>query len=268
MLSLDNEKDINLMKSYYRASDMIDFWCFFKESSKLERLSIALDYNDYLSHKDYFDSFDSFRIDSPKSNKIIEGIESIGNNDFNDIESLFKKIKKKNVDAVLLFFDLVGEPVERYKRKAGISIKVSLYDSVCIEAVGKGFDGREISKGICVHERYLIPWFELPSLTVSSFNKYNIFTISDKDYVKTRNNRINYLLGLGLKQEEFIKYIPSSYKKIEKIIWDNLIKEVITTIYKQADLLSDAGYKDFAIGGNTLGDEPYLWQMYNKDRFN
>lgn len=268
MLSLENEKDIELMKSYYRASDMIDFWCFFKESSKLERLAIAVDYNDYLKNKDYLDSFDSYRIDSPKSGKIIEGIESKGNDDFSDIELLFKRIKRKNNEGVLLFFDLTGEPTERYKRKAGISIKVSLYDSVCIEAVGRGFDGREISKGICVHERYLIPWFDLPSLTINNFNKYNIFTISNNDYVKTRNNRINYLLSLGLKQEEFSKYIPSTYKKIDNIIWENLIKRVLLNIYKQADLLSDAGYKDFAIGGNTLGDEPYLWQMYNKDRYN
>lgn len=254
------------MKSYYRASDMIDFWCFFKESSKLERLAIALDYEDYLNNKEYLDSFDSFRIDSLKGKKLIEGIESIGLNN-NDFKSLFETIKRKNESGVILFFDLAGDPVERYKRKAGISIKVSLYDSICIEAVGKGFDGREISKGICVHERYLIPWFELPSLTIDNFDKYNIFVISNKDYIKTRNDRINYLLSLGLRQEEFIKYIPSTYLKIDRNIWKNLIKDIILNIYKKSDLLLDAGYKDFAIGGNTIEDEPYLWQIYNKDRF-
>ena len=41
---------------------------------------------------------------------------------------------------------------------AGISVGVDLGQDVIIDAVSKGFDGREVSKSICNHERYFIPW--------------------------------------------------------------------------------------------------------------
>lgn len=41
---------------------------------------------------------------------------------------------------------------------AEISVGVDLGQDVIIDAVSKGFDGREVSKSICTHERYFIPW--------------------------------------------------------------------------------------------------------------
>lgn len=265
MLTLDKQKDFDLMRKYYRASDMLDFWYFFPDASHLERLAICLDEEDYLSNKDYFDSFDSYRVDSPKTDKLITGIESDGAK--TDYVSLLKRIKKVNENGVILFFDLKGIPSKRYERLAGISVNVNIDADICIEAVGKGFDGREISKGICVHERYFIPWFEIRSLTIDNFHKYNVYMIDQTDYSKTRNDRINYLLSLGLKKEEFIDYIPIKYEKIKDDIWDNLIKTVISQIEKKEDLLLTYGYKNFSINGNTEGNECYLWQMYNKDRY-
>ena len=97
---------------------------------------------------------------------------------------------------VLILFDLENEISNRYERYAGISVGVSLGNAIYIDAVGKGFDGREISKGVCVHERYYIPWFEIRGLTIENFHKYNIYTIDQLDYIQTRNERIDYLLYL------------------------------------------------------------------------
>ena len=125
MLSIENEKDIDLIKNYHRASDMMDFLFFFPEASKLERLAICLDKEDYLNNKEYFDSFDSYRIDSPKDYSIIEGIE--GNGMVPDVLELIDKVKSKNKHGVILFFDLVGESQKRYKNDAGISVNINLY---------------------------------------------------------------------------------------------------------------------------------------------
>lgn len=266
MLTIENKNDIDKIKNYHRASDMIDFLFFFPESSPLERLAICTDEEDYLNNKDYFDSFDSYRIDSLKEYSIIEGIESNGLK--TDFIKLFKIIKSKNKHAVILFFDLTGEPLKRYKCEAGISVTINLYEDICIEAVGKGFDGREISKGICVHERYLIPWFDLRSLNITNFDDYKIFQISQKDYYDTRNSRIKYLLSIGENINDFIKYIPVNYEKIPSMIWEDLIKTILTNLDKKADILEKYGFKSFAIGGNTLNGKCYLWQMYNKDRYN
>ena len=265
MLTINNDDDIRKMHNYYRASDMIDFLYFFPDASPLERLAICFDKEDYIKNKEYLDSFDSYRIDSPKEYSLIEGIESDGEK--TDFLSLFDRIKEKSKHGVILFFDVKGTPSKRYERLAGISINVSIGDDVCIEAVGKGFDGREISKGICVHERYLIPWFNLRDINISNFSNYKIYEISQEDYYKTREERIKYLLSLGLKKEEFIKCIPTVYKPIPEFIWDNLIRTILVTLEKNEDILLSYGFKNFAIGGNTENKECYLWQMYNKDRY-
>lgn len=266
MLTLDNKQDIELMKNYHRASDMIDFLFFFPEASYLERLAIATDVEDYLANKEYLDSFDSFRIDSPKNYSIIEGIESDGLK--TDIVKLFERIKQKNKNGAVLFFDLEGSPNKRYTYDAGISVNVNLYDDVCIEAVSKGFDGREISKGVCVHERFLIPWFELRSLTIENFHKYRIYKISQEEYYLTRKNRIDYLNNLGEKTEEFINYIPPIYKEIPNYIWEDLIQKILVNLNKKEDILDKSNFKHFAIGGNAFNKKCYIWQMYNKDRYN
>jgi len=265
MLVLENSKDIDLMRNYYRASDMIDFWYFFPDASPLERLAICFDEKDYISNRDFFDSFESYRVDISKSERIIEGFESDGST--TDYVELFKKIKKVNENAVILFFDLRGKATKRYERLAGISVNVNIGEDVCIEAVGKGFDGREISKGKTIHERYYIPWFELRHLTIDNFHKYNIFEIDQDDYAKSREERINYLLSLGLHEDEFIDFIPKYYKRIPDFIWENLIQTVISQLEKNEEILTNYGYKNFAINGNTEGNECFLWQMYNKDRY-
>lgn len=265
MLSIENENDIKEMHKYYRASDMIDFWYFFPEASPLERLAIVFDKDDYLANKDYLSTFDSYRIDSPKGYSLINGIESDGTK--TDFLKLFDKVKQKNTHGVILFFDLKGKPSKRYERLAGISVNVNILEDICIEAVGQGFDGREISKGICVHERYLIPWFDLRSVNINNFKKYKIFQIDNEDYFYAREERIKYLLSLGLKRNEFIKHIPAVYKPIPDFIWENLIQTILVNLEKKEDILLNSGFKHFAIGGNTENKECYLWQMYNKDRY-
>lgn len=265
MLTLKNEEDIKLFRNYYRASDMVDFWYFFPKSSPLEDLAIATDVEDYLNNKEYLDSFDSYRVDTLKPYTLISGVESDGGK--TDFVELFNKIKKLNSNSVILFFDLKGDATKRYQREAGISINVNMYEDVCIEAVGKGFDGREISKGKCVHERYVIPWFELRDINVNNFHKYNIFMIDQNKYYESRIDRINYLMSLGLKKEEFISYIPAVYKPIPDFIWDDLIQNVLVYLEKNEELLTSSGYKHFCINGNTEGKECFLIQMYNKDRY-
>lgn len=266
MLTLEKENDIKLMKNYHRASDMIDFFLFFPEASYLERLAIATDVDDYLNNKEYFDSFDSFRIDSPKEYSTIEGIESNGLK--TDIVKLFDRIKSKNKHGVVLFFDLEGKPNKRYTYDAGISVNVNLYEDVCIEAVSKGFDGREISKGVCVHERYLIPWFELRSVNIDNFHKYRIYKISQEEYYKTRKNRIDFLNSLGEETSEFINYIPSIYQDVPNYIWEDLIQKILVNLYKKEEILEESNFKHFAIGGNAFNKKCHIWQMYNKDRYN
>ena len=77
------------------------------------------------------------------------------------------KIKKENKNGVLILFHLNVNPTERYERYAGISVGISLGKKIYIDAVGKGFDGREVLKGISRHESYTIPWQDIRKININ-----------------------------------------------------------------------------------------------------
>ena len=124
MLTLKKEKDIKLMKNYYRASDMIDFWCFFPNSSPLLDLAVVMDEEDYINNKGYLDKFDSYRVDTLKPYTLVSGVESDGGK--TDFIELFKKIKKMNNNNVVTFFDLKGNGIQ--EANGGIGIIPYVYD--------------------------------------------------------------------------------------------------------------------------------------------
>ena len=72
------------------------------------------------------------------------------------------------------------------KDGAAISVGVDLGQDVIIDAVSKGFDGREVSKSNYTHEKYFIPWYDLRKINIGNFKKYQTFQIDNEEYQKTR----------------------------------------------------------------------------------
>jgi len=91
--------------------------------------------------------------------------------------------------------------------------------------------------------------------------------IDQESYIKTREERINFLRSLGLDDKDFLSYIPEIYRRIPDFIWSDLIQNVLVYLEDNEDILLKSGYKHFCINGNTEGRECFLIQMYNKDRF-
>ena len=120
---------------------------------------------------------------------------------------------------------------------AGISVGVDLGQDVIIDAVSKGFDGREVSKSICNHERYFIPWYDLRKINIGNFKKYQTFQIDNEEYQNTRNERIEFLKYVGLNAEIFSSYIPEKYQAIPNLIWLSVIKNLIKQLEKNEDIL-------------------------------
>ena len=178
-----------------------------------------------------------------------------------------KKIKEKDVDGVLSVFNLTNKPSERYERYAGISVGVDVGKDVLIDAVSKGFDGREVSKDICTHERYYIPWFDLRRLNLNNFRDYRTYKINNKDYKMTREERVKFLSSIGLDPQVFSKYIPEDYEEIPDFIWLSVIRNIIKKLEKNEELLLSSGFSNFAISGHTEGKDFAPWQMFDKNRF-
>lgn len=265
MLSINNVDDIQKMKNYYRTSDMINLIEFFPDISPVRDLTIIEDELDYIKHQEEVGHLNNNRIDSLKGRMLINGIENAGRKE--DILPTLRRLKEKDPNSVLVLFNVINEPSERYERYAGISVGIDVGESVYIDAVGKGFDGREVSKSICTHERYYIPWFHLRGCCIENFKQYQTYQISDEEYLNTRFDRVEFLKSIGLDYNVFSQYIPETYEPIPDFIWLSVIKGIIKTLEKKEDFLLDSGFSHFAISGHTEGKEFCPWQMFDKSRY-
>lgn len=265
MLSIKNEDDKKKMIKYYRTRDMLNLLYFFPNLSPIKDLVIVESVEDYLNNKDYFDSFDQNRVDTLIGRSPILGIENSGNS--SEFYNTLLKVKEKDPYGVLVLFNVNCSISERYDRYAGISVLVSLRESVVIEAVSKGFDGREVSKGISVHEIYNIPWYDLRSISIGNFRDYQIFQISEEEYKVSRSERIKFLKSIGLKESDFVGCIPKSYEVIPNFIWINVIGNLLKVLEESEDILESYGCVNFVISGHTEGKEFVPWQMFDKSRY-
>lgn len=265
MLNINNQKDIPEMMKYHRTRDMINLLNFFPEISPVRNLTIVKSIEDYKENYEFVKNFPGERNDNPITKSAMKSISGTGINP--DITNIFKEVKKEDLDGVMVLFDLINEPSERCERYAGISINVRLGECVSIEAVGKGFDGREVTKGISCHERYYIPWFKLRNCNIGKFKEYRTYIINDEDYKESRNERVEYLIGIGLSKEKVLKDVPVTYTEIPNFIWLDIIKNIIKRLEKLEDELKMANLTDFSISGHTEGKKFMPWQMFDKNRY-
>lgn len=265
MLKLSNIEDKDKMNNYYRTSEMINLLYFFPELSPITDIVIVESIDDYLNNKDYLDTFNQNRVDTLKGRTPILGIENAGKKD--GFYSAISKVKEKDSLGVLVLFNISSIPTERYERLAGISVGVDLSSDVIIDAVSKGFDGREVSKSICTHERYFILWYKLRDLNIDNFHSFQTYQVSESDYRLSREERINFLKSLGLNPDIFSSFIPEKYQNIPDIVWLNVIKDLIKKLEKNEDILANYNYTNFAISGHTEGNKFAPWSMFDKTRY-
>ena len=265
MLKYENIDDRIKMMNYHRTRDMINLMMYFPDISPIRDLTIVEDIEDYKNNYDYCKSLSSERNDTLRSKPSMKSIETSGGN--SNIEELFKKVKEIDSDGVIVLFNLSHEPSQRYQRYAGISVGISLNSGVYIDAVGKGFDGREVSKGIVTHERYFIPWFDIRRCNINNFKEYRTYLINDEDYSKSRKDRINFLISVGLDENEVNKNVPVKYEKIPNFIWLDIIKNIISRLEDMEIELKSANLDEIAISGHTEGKRFLPWQMFDKSRY-
>ena len=196
MYRITNKEDIPYIMKYHRAKDMVNIMNFFPGLSPIDDLAVVLDEKDYLDNKEKLIGLTSVRNGNPINELCMKSIPTKEINP--DYVDVIRKIKEENEKGVLILFHLDVKPTERYERYAGISIGVSLGNMIYIDAVGRGFDGREVLKGISCHERYVIPWSDIRKINIDNFKSYNTFIIDDKDYKISRDERINYLMSCDI----------------------------------------------------------------------
>lgn len=267
MLNMKNKEDIQKMMKYHRTRDMLNLLEYFKELSPITDMAIVTSIDDYMKNYDILKDFTGERNDISIDKPYMKSVSGGGKNF--DIPSIFKKVKEIDPNGVLVLFNLCHEPSERYERYAGISVAVSLRNGIWIDAVGKGFDGYEVSNGSSIHERYYIPWFDIRRCSMENFKEYRTYIISDSDYQKSRRQRVSFLtsgeisLPLNIVEEN----IPKHYSEIPNFIWLDVMKNLIKKLESKEELLASNGFFEFGISGHTEGRRFLPWQMFDKSRY-
>ena len=264
MYSIKNNEDIPFILQYHRARDMVNLKRFFPELSPVDDLAVILDEDDFNKNIDKLANLYVIRNGNPVKEACMRSIviKNLGQ----DRLKALRMIKDSNKNGVLILFHLEDEISNRYERYAGISVGVSLGNMIYIDAVGKGFDGREVSKGICCHERYSIPWMDIRKVNMDNFRSYNTYMVNNSDYEKSRKERISFLLKCDVERDVLEEKIPKEYKLIPDFIWLDVITNVIKPLYKNEDFLRNDGFLEFAISGHTEGKRFRPWQMSDDGR--
>ena len=73
-------------------------------------------------------------------------------------------------------------------------------------------------------------------MCISNFKKYQISKISNKEYQKTRDERVKFLESIGLNSLEFNEHIPLEYQEIPDFIWLDVIKNLLKKLEKNEDI--------------------------------
>ncbi len=264
MYRIKNSDDIPSILKYHRAKDMVNIMTFFPGLSPIDDLAIVMDEEDYLKNMDKLENLTNIRNGNPITEVCMKSIPTKEINP--DPIDMLKKIKEENSKGVLILFHLNVKPTERYERYAGISVGISLGKMIYIDAVGKGFDGREVLKGISCHERYAIPWNDIRKINIDNFKEYNKYIINSKDYQESRIERINYLVSCSIDKDVLEKKIPKKYKTIPDFIWLDIIKNIIKPLEKEEDFLRDCGFREFNLSGHTEEKRFRPWQMADDKR--
>ncbi len=265
MLCFNNKEDISKMMKYHRTRDMINLLLYFPELSPIRDLTIVETIDEYIENYETFKSYPGERNDNPITKPMMVSVEGRGLKP--DVLSIFKRVKEIDEDGVMVIFNQTNTPCERYEREAGINIDVIIRYGIYIDAVGKGFDGREVSKGLDCHERYFIPWHDIRRCSINNFKNYQTFIISDEKYTQSRKNRIFFLESIDVSTNDAENGVPTKYNEIPNYIWQEVIVKVIKKLESREEEFISLGINEFVINANIENGKILAWQMFDKNRY-
>lgn len=187
-----------------------------------------------------------------------------------EVADVFKKIKTQNPDAVILLFQTKEPTLPRYENDGGFNVGFFMNEYVIIELVGKGFDGRELTRGKGVHEKYIIPWSEILFMR----NKHDLmksrivekYSVSQEEYQKTRESRIEFLKSIETDESKIEESVPETYTEIDNSVIDSILNDVVFTLYKRKSELPSDGLKTFNVQGNIVNGKVVPWEIFRPER--
>ena len=261
-------KKMDVMK-YGKAKGTFLVQKYLPNISPFVSIDLIKDAFEWKKCKDNYDEFSRIRPDAligevaPR----LEGSDGM----LSSVPKMIEEMKKQNPNSALLITRTKTKQIPRYLDDGGFVILFDLDNSVVVEFVGKGFDGRELTHGKVVHESYKIPWNSILYLKDkdSLIKDRNIIKhfVDEKNYNDSREDRIEFLIRRCNYDKDLLeREIPKRYIPIDDSIIRQVIDDVILVLYlAKKDLLLD-NLKYFCVQGNIIDMKLEPWELSTLDR--
>jgi len=266
MLSANNEHDLEKMKKYGRANDMLLLQEFFPEFCPFENLTLIENEQNYLENEEHLNP-DAYR----RPDSLIGAQKTIITGRWKSTAenlTVLRDIKQQTPDGVMLLFDLHQPKVHRYESGGGMSIGVSVGEKVSIDCLGKGFSGQLLTKGsILPHEIYSIDWQDISGLASVMLRMKKVFRIDDEQYKESVAQWSKFLHEtIGYDVSNFKEYIPEKFQGVNKKALLDAVK-ITNKLPKLEQELKSRKLAHFIIQGEIVNGHFSPWQMSAETRF-
>lgn len=219
--------------------------------------------------KDQYGDFVAYRCDTqlgrPRKNI------TPGTNGFTDsLLDLIRKVNREDPEGAVLIMPTKEPAVPRYEYGGGFNIVFHPGHSITIEAVSKGFDGHELTRGLAVHERMQIPWSQIgdPDASPSEWwgkEGSEYWWVEDETYVQQRQARIDFLCNDCHYDRQLVEqHIPHEFYPA---LDEHLLEDVVIPLAYREAVLAREGLHIFAVQGNLVqqgskGYRPQVWEIF------
>lgn len=232
VLFSNNPQHCNSINRYGKAKAILQLINHFPNISAFKELVLFTEVSDLQNYLPQLSGDFIYRQDQLIGSEHLNNIKKSGS--MQDIVSYFKALKQQSDQNVLLVLSTNFQNLPRYISNGGFSVLINKGQNAIIEVVGKGFDAKELTNGLAVHEIYEIPFNEVLFCdSVIKLNNYLVKTCTQDEYNIQYQNRKDYLLGLTYLENDIKNYLQEQYSPVSNNVKSQLVNEVLFVLFEK-----------------------------------
>lgn len=256
---------------YQKASGIALLGKFLPDATPFERLDIIRTVEEWDAIKDKYADFAAHRTDFPigaMRKNIVTGTSGLPT----EIPSVLKQVQEQSQNGVVLLMQMKKKSVFRYLYDGGFNALFLVDDKIIIEFVGKAFDGHELTQGLAVHERYIIPWDKAIFVRKRADLMRDIDIewtfISQEKYAEQYEERLKFLINdCHYKADKVRQNVPREFQVLNDSLIENFMDEIVfPLIVQRKDLLAN-GLRMFCVQGNFVNSKVQPWEIFTPRRW-
>ena len=234
-------------------------------------VDIIGNFEEWEAVKEKYAGFSAHRTDMPIGHSMRNAVS--GTSGFaSEIPELIRKVNEQSPDGVVLLMTTKVPAVPRYLYDGGFNARFLVGSEILVEFVGKAFDGHELTQGLAVHERYVIPWGDALFVRRRSDLMKNGGILKDfvsqEHYAAQRAERYHFLVeDCHYDIVAVNENLPMRPVKLSDALLESFFDEIVLEILKQRYELARDGLRLFGVQGNFANGKVQPWEIFRTERW-